>query len=55
LFRSIDSVENAKVEMNFFFPEFDVDKWYADEEKNFTCENLKFNPEKLEHEVLKKK
>lgn len=32
-----DSVETARSEIIFFFPEFDVDKWYIEDEPAFRC------------------
>ncbi len=51
VFRFKDSVENANKEIKFFFPDFDIEKWYNDEEKYFANGNLKFNYVKLEHEI----
>lgn len=44
-----DSDESAKREMTFFFPEFDVDRWYEREEPLFRAGNVVMNPERMEH------
>ena len=38
-----DSVESAKREIEFFFPDFDMEKWYRTEEKIFREGNVVFS------------
>ena len=38
-----DSEESAKKEIEFFFPEFDIDKWYRTEESVFREGNVVFS------------
>ena len=44
-----DSVDNARIEMNFFFPEFDLDDWYANEEGQFHKNEMIFDNDLLKH------
>ncbi|CAF1655513.1 unnamed protein product, partial [Didymodactylos carnosus] len=47
-----DSIETAKREIEFFFPEFNIDQ-YQQWEKCYTQLNkLKFNYETLEHDCI---
>lgn len=46
-----DSVESAKKEMEFFFPEFNPDCWYLEEEKLFREGKVKFCDEKEIHVI----
>lgn len=48
-----DSVENAREEINFFFPEFDIDKWYIENEKYFLENKVKFDENLNEHIIVK--
>lgn len=49
-----DSPENALKEIEFFFPEFNAEKWYKEDEQLYFHENVIFCNESLTH-VLKKK
>nr|KAG5711756.1 hypothetical protein BaRGS_023520 [Batillaria attramentaria] len=44
-----DSEETAKREIQFFFPEFDVSKWYQETEPLFRSGQVRFDEEKVEH------
>nr|XP_022331190.1 nucleoside diphosphate kinase 6-like [Crassostrea virginica]XP_022331191.1 nucleoside diphosphate kinase 6-like [Crassostrea virginica] len=44
-----DSPENALKEIAFFFPEFDAEKWYREEEPFYHHENVKFCSESIVH------
>ncbi|XP_060554793.1 nucleoside diphosphate kinase 6-like [Ruditapes philippinarum] len=54
-----DSDETALKEMNFFFPEFDVEDWYRESERHFLTGDVYFDDEhdihryKLNHAKLK--
>lgn len=48
-----DSVENAREEIKFFFPEFDIDKWYAENERYFLENKIKFDENLIEHVSVK--
>ncbi|XP_033644998.1 nucleoside diphosphate kinase 6-like [Asterias rubens] len=48
-----DSPETAKIEMEFFFPDFNVDDWYRDQEPSFRSGNVKYCDEKNEHYIIK--
>ena len=48
----LDSDENAKLEMAFFFKEFDYDAWFKNEEAKFrNRSNLIFNSDLVEHKL----
>ncbi|XP_060073253.1 nucleoside diphosphate kinase 6-like [Ylistrum balloti] len=44
-----DSEESARKEMQFFFPEFNVDQWYKEKEPYFQNGNVSFYEEKGIH------
>ena len=46
-----DSEASAQKEIAFFFPEFDVDKWYEECEPKFRTGAIGFNPDTFEHFV----
>ncbi|RNA30715.1 nucleoside diphosphate kinase 6-like [Brachionus plicatilis] len=47
-----DSDENARTEIDFFFEDFDINKWYANEEKLFRDpKNLMFDEKCVEHKI----
>ncbi|KAM7294177.1 nucleoside diphosphate kinase 6 [Ixodes scapularis] len=48
-----DSEASAKREMGFFFPEFDPQKWHAEEEHRFLTEKLMFDEERCVHVPIK--
>ncbi|KAJ1162446.1 hypothetical protein NDU88_002914 [Pleurodeles waltl] len=50
-----DSVESAKREMAFFFPEFSVSSWYEQEEPHFRLGPVTYSQERLIHTVHKEK
>ncbi len=50
-----DSIENSKLEIKFFFPEFQMEKWFAEEEEYFANNNVKFDEMLIEHKPLIKK
>lgn len=50
-----DSVESAKREMAFFFPEFSVSSWYEQEEPHFRLGAVTYNQEQLIHTVHQEK
>ena len=39
--------------MEFFFPDFNVDDWYRDQEPSFRSGNVKYCDEKNEHYIIK--
>jgi len=45
-----DSDETARKEINFFFPEFNVDDWFKENEANFLTKNIYFDEE---HDIHK--
>ncbi|KAL1433789.1 hypothetical protein MTO96_012318 [Rhipicephalus appendiculatus] len=47
-----DSEESARREIGFFFPEFDQDMWYLDEEQRWRRAKLVFDLERCEHVVV---
>ncbi|CAF0711471.1 unnamed protein product [Brachionus calyciflorus] len=47
-----DSDENAKAEMDFFFPEFDFESWYAKEESQFRDPNNLISKIKCTIEIM---
>lgn len=47
-----DSEESARREIGFFFPEFDQDMWYLDEEQRWRRGKLVFDLERCEHVVV---
>ncbi|ENN70514.1 nucleoside diphosphate kinase 6 [Dendroctonus ponderosae] len=46
-----DSPETARREIGVFFPEFDYDKWFREEEAKFRCSQLKFSSDEFVHSV----
>ena len=48
-----DSVESARLEISFFFPEFDINDWYEKNENYFLENKVKFNSDLIEHEINK--
>lgn len=50
-----DSVENAKIEMKFFFPEFDIARWCRNEKDIFINNEKQFVEQFIEHRLIKKK
>ncbi|GFR75425.1 nucleoside diphosphate kinase [Elysia marginata] len=44
-----DADATAKKEVGFFFPEFDIDKWYKEQHKFFQNDLVEFDPDKLQH------
>lgn len=48
-----DSVDNARNEMKIFFPDFDADDWYKNEEEYFLNSRISFNSELSEHSAIK--
>lgn len=46
-----DSVESAKREMAILFKDFNVEKWYASEEKYFNLNQVNFDPVAFVHKV----
>jgi len=51
-----DSSVSALKEIEFFFEDFDVNKWYNEQEHVFRNGNeIVFNEEKLEHEIMQRK
>ncbi len=46
-----DSEENAKIEMKFFFPEFDPEKWKNFEEEKFLNGEIIFDKNLTEHKI----
>ncbi|XP_074642368.1 nucleoside diphosphate kinase 6-like [Tubulanus polymorphus] len=44
-----DSAESAKKEINFFFPEFDYQMWFNDEELILRTGNVSYDAEKKQH------
>ncbi|XP_068131984.1 nucleoside diphosphate kinase 6 [Hyperolius riggenbachi] len=49
-----DSVASAFREISFFFPEFDVNRWYEEEEPQYRAGPLCYDEEKLEHRLIQK-
>ena len=47
-----DSDQSAQQEINFFFPEFDMNHWRDNESKIFEEGSVEFNKEKFIHEAL---
>ncbi|KAH7974667.1 hypothetical protein HPB49_018034 [Dermacentor silvarum] len=47
-----DSEESARREIGFFFPEFDQDMWYLNEEQRWRRAKLVFDLERCEHVVV---
>ena len=47
-----DSEENARREIGFFFPEFNIEEWYRTEEPLFREGNVKFCEEKDKHVII---
>ncbi|XP_018576534.1 nucleoside diphosphate kinase 6 [Anoplophora glabripennis] len=45
-----DSEESARREIRIFFPEFDVDKWYREEEPLFRNDKVAFYEERFLHQ-----
>jgi hypothetical protein len=49
-------VETADKEINFFFPEFNIKKWFELEEESFRdLNNLYFDEKQIEHKLKNKK
>ncbi|XP_005110021.1 nucleoside diphosphate kinase 6 [Aplysia californica] len=46
-----DSPETAKREIEFFFPEFNVDSWYREEHHLFQQDLVRFDPDTFRHQV----
>ena len=38
--------------MKFFFPDFDYQKWLKTDEEIYRTQSVKFNEEKIEHEII---
>lgn len=47
----VDSPETAKREIGIFFPEFNYEEWFVNEEPKFRTGCLKFIPDKFRHLV----
>ena len=45
----LDSVENAKEEIKFFFEDFDIERWYTNNETYFALKKVTFNEKTVEH------
>ena len=50
-----DSEESAKREIGVFFPDFDVDGWYKEQEELFREGKVRFDSELMEHRLEKEK
>ncbi|PSN58146.1 Nucleoside diphosphate kinase 6 [Blattella germanica] len=46
-----DSPESAKREIEIFFPKFDIDKWFNEEEKHFVEGNVTLCPKEFIHRI----
>ena len=46
-----DSEDNARIEMKFFFPEFDPKAWHTIEEENFLKGQIIFDENSTEHKL----
>lgn len=46
---SADSEATAQKEIQFFFPEFDIEKWKTDEEPLFQSGKVQFDEKSCEH------
>lgn len=46
-----DSPETAKREIELFFPEFDYEKWFRDEQFQFLKNDIKFDKENFVHTI----
>lgn len=46
-----DSAENAQKEISFFFPDFDFEFWYKNDEPQFRNGNVEFLEEIFEHKI----
>lgn len=44
-----DSVESAKKEIKFYFPDFNIDQWYVNEEEAFRKGDVGYDEEKMVH------
>ena len=49
-----DSEANAKLEMNFFFPEFDYEAWHREEEDYLSQHVPEFNEKLVIHQFKNK-
>ncbi|KAM8973880.1 nucleoside diphosphate kinase 6 [Pelodytes ibericus] len=48
-----DSVETARREIAFFFPEFNANQWYKEQEPLYRAGPVCYNEERLEHRLVK--
>jgi len=46
-----DSDENAKLEIEFFFPEFNLSKWYEEEELHFRNNLVELDSVNFKHVI----
>lgn len=46
-----DSPESARREIGIFFPEFDYDKWFSEDEPKFRTKQLNFIEDKFIHSI----
>ena len=49
--RFTDSPETALREIGIFFPNFNVNKWFLEDEKYFSARNVTLCPEEFVHHV----
>lgn len=47
-----DSIDSARREISFFFPDFNVNRWYEEEEPLYRAGPLCYDKEKLEHRLV---